>query len=309
MITFLSFLILFILLCFIASWWIVKRSTWIKNDGLPENTTAWGRIGFLALRLVSVFVVTGVLLFTAFVSDRSEDPNDQLFWLFVIVVVFCYIAIPVACIYVYSFFKCLFDRQGVEKLFLILHAIGIMAILYIAYLCIVDPDHCDVRIMEKHYHTHQKELTAVVSKVEGWLPDSVNVDLTFDKRGDITDFETNIRGLNLNEMTDKEWGKIGLSTAKLDTLYRALNKMGCKGINIAPTLYPYSEIYFRRGYSFRLYKQALTDEEMNNLNASSCFLVVNRHTVFALDGTCTKREFEGKEKYLQEQKLLQRGIE
>ena len=46
MIAFLSFLILFILLCFIASWWIVKRSTWIKNDGLPENTTAWGRIGF-----------------------------------------------------------------------------------------------------------------------------------------------------------------------------------------------------------------------------------------------------------------------
>ena len=72
MITFLSFLILFILLCFIASWWIVKRSTWIKNDGLPENTTAWGRIGFLTLRLVSVFVLTGVLLFTAFVSDRSS---------------------------------------------------------------------------------------------------------------------------------------------------------------------------------------------------------------------------------------------
>ena len=113
MIAFLSFFILFILLCFIASWWIVKRSTWIKNDGLPENTTAWGRIGFLALRLVSVFVVTGVLLFTAFVSDRSEDPNDELFWLFVIVVVFCYIAIPVACIFVFSFFKFLFDRQGV----------------------------------------------------------------------------------------------------------------------------------------------------------------------------------------------------
>ena len=48
---------------------------------------------------------------------------------------------------------------------------------------------------------------------------------------------------------------------------------------------------------------------MNNLNASSCFLAVNRHTVFALDRTYTKKEFEGKEKYLQEQKLLQRGIE
>ena len=76
-------------------------------------------------------MLTGVLLFTAFVSDRSEDPYDELFWPFVIVIVFYYITIPVACIYIYSFFKCLFDRQGVEKLFLILHAIGIMTILYI----------------------------------------------------------------------------------------------------------------------------------------------------------------------------------
>ena len=156
---------------------------------------------------------------------------------------------------------------------------------------------------------YQKELTAVVNKVEGWLPNSVNVDLTFHKHGNIADFGTNLRGLNLSEMTDKEWGKMGLSTAKLDTLYRALEKIGCKGINIAPTLYPYSEINFRRGYSFWLYKQALTNQEMDDLNRNSCFLVVNRHTVFALDRTYTKKKFEGKEKYLQEQELLQRGIE
>lgn len=149
----------------------------------------------------------------------------------------------------------------------------------------------------------------MVNKVEGWLPDSVNVDLTFDKHGNITDFGTNLRGLNLSEMTDKEWGKIGLSTAKLDTLYRALEKIGCRGINIAPTLYPYLEINFRRGYGFRLYKLALTNQEMDDLNRNSCFLVVNRRTVFALDRIYTKEEFEGKEKYLQEQKLLQRGIE
>ena len=156
---------------------------------------------------------------------------------------------------------------------------------------------------------YQKELTAVVNKVEGWLPNSVNVDLTFHKHGNIADFGTNLRGLNLSEMTDKEWGKMGLSTAKLDTLYRALEKIGCKGINIIPTLYPYSEINFRRGYSFWLYKQALTNQEMDDLNRNSCFLVVNRHTVFALDRTYTKKKFEGKEKYLQEQELLQRGIE
>ena len=132
--------------------------------------------------------------------------------------------------------------------------------------------------MENCYLENRSEMRRIIKEVKTWVPDSVPVEIVYEKDGSLDAFASSYNTINFNNydhqhgrLADEELTKIGLSGKQLDLLFKWLKGVGCHGILLnASTVPPSTSLYFRRDttglFSFILYDKPLTEKEKADID-------------------------------------------
>lgn len=245
--------------------------------GFKQAMTKWEVFG-LMMRYLSVSAVTVALV--ALCIGISWWPEME--WIIIAVIVVSGALLPITllflCYYIYSLFKSVRPKSRHDRILLWLHAIDVVLIATAIFQFYNTKQHCDAFVMENCYLENRSEMRRIIKEVKTWVPDSVPVEIVYEKDGSLDAFASSYNTINFNNydhqhgrLADEELTKIGLSGKQLDLLFKWLKGVGCHGILLnASTVPPSTSLYFRRDttglFSFILYDKPLTEKEKADID-------------------------------------------
>lgn len=241
------------------------------------------------MRYVSAVIVTITFLFVL-VEVSGLEGFDLTLAVCAFILIFiscCFITFPVAVFWIYSFVKSIRRRTPTDKRLLWVHIADLLMLVVIIILCNRPEPKCDADIMAEHYERYGDSMRKLIVDTKAILPDTASLHMEFE----------NLKGISKSTCLNK------YQSAKLR---KQLKDVGCIGMDIYQQhlgKISYSALRFRRigmgMYSFRLYDNALTLQEIDRLNNNECLIVYNDSTVFEFGGGAFGIQFfVGKEEFL-----------
>lgn len=241
--------------------------------GQINNETNQPKDKWVALRYVSVFAVTIVLVVMAIASSGvgGYDTDLTLFFFIIVFASLFFITIPITGFWIYSFIKSVRRRTKTDRVLLFFHIADLLLIGMMIWLDTIPARNCNAEIMAEHYETYGQEMRNVVEQARDMIPD--------------------VGGELVYEFGDSSYVSYEPvpSYKQLDKLKELLESVGCIGIETDNRCErDCAVIRFRRKgmglYSFRLYDEPLTLAQQDSLNANERLIVYNDSTVFEFSG-------------------------
>lgn len=242
-----------------------------------KTMTKWDVFG-LMMRYLSVSAVTVALV--ALCIGLSWWPEME--WIIIAVIVVAGALLPITllflCYYIYSLFKSARPKSRHDRILLCLHAVDVVLIVTAVFLYYNTKQHCDAFVMEDCYLKNRQEMRSIIDEAKAWVPDSVVTGIVFEKDGSLHVFASSCTTINYDNrdekdgrLADEELAKIGLSSKRLDLLFKRLKSVDCHGILInSGTVPPSTTLYFRKNknglFSFIFYDKPLTEKEKAELD-------------------------------------------
>lgn len=240
------------------------------------------------LRYLSIAIVS-VALIALFISTIDND--DFWFVTFILIaVMFFYVTIPIIGLWIYSFIKSIRRRNQTDKVLLYFHIADLLLLGLVIIMAKRTSFNCDAYIMADHYDRYGSEMHALAKDTRNILPDSSWLSVEFGGE----DYLAETKLLNASQLKDLE---------------RALNDVGCIGIEVGKDINTkYTVMQFRRQgmglYSFILYDRILTKEQQDSINDDVSLIVYNDSTVFMYGaGAFGNMNFIGKEEFMHERSI------
>ena len=253
--------------------------------------TPW-EIVWLILRWLAIIIGTVGLMGIIIVLYKSETPDrDTVFFAF-LVLSFYPPTLIVEVFYVLSLILSLTGKIRGDRWALRGHVVGAWLLFVIFMLCLLGDGDCNTTIMRAHYRQYGGAMHALVNDVKQQIPDSVDISITFDWRGN--PYNIILSKADNNEIfyqkgTHNEGKTIGklplyLTPDHLKALQKRLKAIGCRSIETGCSGYRYTRLLFRNtGYAafyYRFYDHPLNSKEIKKLNTDSDIILYNRHVVF-----------------------------
>ncbi len=256
-----------------------------------NNETNQPKDKWAALRYVSVFVVTIVLVVMAIASSGvgGYDTGMAMFFFILVFVSLFFITIPITGFWIYSFIKSVRRRTKTDRVLLFFHIADLLLIGLIIWSDISPARDCNAEIMAEHYEKEGSWMRNIAKYERLSLPDSTRLVIEFGKNEHIPQAD----------YLDKQYLRI---------LKNHLDDIGCIGIVTDNyQLSRYTTLRFRRKgmglYSFLLYDEPLTLAQQDSLNSDECLIVYNDSTVFEFTGGVVGVQyFVGKQEFLDKRK-------
>lgn len=260
----------------------------MKNGNNSNHTHEKQENSPSPLRCMAVAVVT-VALIVLFITTTGND--DFWFVTFILIaVMFFYVSIPIIGLWIYSFIKSIRRRDQTDKVLLYFHIADLLLLGLVIIMAKRPAFNCDADIMADHYDRYGSEMHALAKDTRNILPDSSWLSVEFGGE----DYIAETKLLNASQLKDLE---------------RALNDVGCIGIEVGKDINTkYTVMRFRRQgmglYSFILYDRILTKEQQDSINDDISLIVYNDSTVFMYGaGAFGNMNFIGKEEFMHERPI------
>lgn len=255
----------------------IKARNMDKHE-FKKTMTKW-EVFSLMMRYLSVSAVTAMLVVACMVVRCQDEAAYYFDELLVLSGMFVIISVPCLCFYVYSMMVSVRRRTRHDRILLWLHATDVVLLATFFILQRNPATPCNAFTMEDCYLENRSEMRRIIKEVKTWVPNSVSVEIVYEKDGSLDVFASSYNTINFNNYdnqhgrrADEELIKIGLSGKKLDLLFKWLKGIGCHGILLnATTVPPSTTLYFRRDttglFSFMLYDRPLTEKEEADIDA------------------------------------------